>query len=317
MITAEPGNELEIRANGLQRSGNHAIINWIAQQTSGKCLVLNDARPGLNPFETMGEYLEYYNGRLTALEYTWNSESRRNIQTRIPRKRNTVIYSYEDKPLHVRDAPRFVTWIGQSQRFFDVLIVRDPMNFFASRLRMFDRLSGIKDMDELVAMWKAYAREAIGLTSNLDPEVKVVVKFNSWFADAKYRKVLASRLGLHFTDRGVDTVVRVGHGSSFDEFAFETQASRMSVNDRWKTFEKNARYRSILADPEMQALSETLFGPHDWWKSITVDRRWISRRNAIISRSRWYKDAIRLLHQLLKIAKRRLSHLMSDRSCKK
>ena len=55
MIMSEPVNELEIRAQGLQRSGNHAIINWIAQQCSGNCIVLNDAPPGLNPLETMGE----------------------------------------------------------------------------------------------------------------------------------------------------------------------------------------------------------------------------------------------------------------------
>jgi hypothetical protein len=182
------------------------------------------------------------------------------------------------------------------------------MNFFASRLKMFDKLTGIKYMDELVAMWKAYAREAIGLTSNLDPEAKLVVKFNDWFADAKYRKALASRLGLHFTDRGVDTVLRIAHGSSFDGFAFETQASRMSVNDRWKIFETNALYRSILADPEIRTLSETLFGPHDYWKSTPgAHRRWISHANATISQSRWYKDSVRLLHRLLKVAKRQPS----------
>src|ERR1700720_776966 len=121
MTTSEPANRLEIRAHGLQRSGNHAIINWIAQQSSGNCVVLNDARPALNPFETMEEYLEYYHGDLTALEYTWTPESRRKIQARIPQTRSALIYSYEDKPLHARDAPRFETWIGPSQRFMDVL----------------------------------------------------------------------------------------------------------------------------------------------------------------------------------------------------
>jgi hypothetical protein len=114
MIMSEPANELEIRAQGLQRSGNHAIINWTAQQCSGNCIVLNDAPPGLNPLETMEEYLEYYHAHLTALECTWTPESGRNIQARIPQKRNAVIYSYEDKPLHARDAHRFETWIGPS-----------------------------------------------------------------------------------------------------------------------------------------------------------------------------------------------------------
>jgi hypothetical protein len=270
MNTSEQSNELEIRVHGLQRSGNHAIMNWIAQQSPGYCVVLNDACPGLNPFETMKEYLEYHHGHLTALKYTYTPKSRQDVQGRVPAKRNVMIYSYEDKLLHARDAPRLETWMGPSKRFLDVLIVRDPPNFFASRLKMWDKLTGIKDRNELVAMWKAYAREALGLTSDLDPGTKVVAKFNNWFADAGYRKALASRLGLHFTDRGVDTMVRIG-GSSFDNFAFETQASQMLVNDRWKILETNAQYRSILADAEMRVLSEALFGPHDFWKPITGD----------------------------------------------
>ncbi len=45
-------NKKEFRFVGLQRSGNHAVINWILSQCKGEKIFLNFAQPYNNPYKT-------------------------------------------------------------------------------------------------------------------------------------------------------------------------------------------------------------------------------------------------------------------------
>ena len=49
--------DLELRVFGLRRSGNHAVINWIFQNSGGSVCFLNCVRPKhhLNPFIGFGQ----------------------------------------------------------------------------------------------------------------------------------------------------------------------------------------------------------------------------------------------------------------------
>jgi len=184
----------------------------------------------------------------------------------MPRQRNVLIYSYEDKELTGDRVSE--SWIGSSGSQFDILIVRDALNFFASRLQMWDKLTGLKDKDLVIELWKKYAREALGLTSVLDPSRKVVIKFGHWKDDAECRREITSKLGIAFSDRGIDSVPRIGPGSSFDSFNYENRASEMAVNQRWRSFVGDNHYRSILADSELQELSIGLFGQNADWEEM-------------------------------------------------
>lgn len=259
-------NNTEIRVHGLQRSGNHAIMNWIAAQSAGICVVLNDCEPGTNPFDTMQEYCEYSDGRLVALSHTWDCAARELVHPRIPQQRNLLIHSYEDRELSGDRIPE--TWIGRSTSQFEVLIVRDPLNFFASRLKMWTKLTGLKEQRLVVELWKTYAREALGLTTVLEPARRVVIEFGKWKDDVEYRRHTATKLEIAFSDRGIDSLIEVGPGSSFDGFDYRTKASEMAVNQRWKSCIGNDEYGSILADRELQQLSLQLFGRHDGWAEI-------------------------------------------------
>lgn len=260
-------NSTAIRVHGLQRSGNHAIMNWIAAQSAGICVVLNDCEPRTNPFDSMQEYCEYADGRLVSLLHTWDRATRELVHPRIPRQRNVLIHSYEDRELPGEDnLPN--SWIGSSNSQFEVLIVRDPLNFFASRLKMWDRLTGLKERHLVVELWKKHAREALGLTSVLEPTHKVFIEFGKWKDDATYRRHIAAKLGIAFSDRGIDSLVQIGLGSSFDSFNYRTRASEMAVNQRWRSCIGDGVYRSILADKELQQLSIRLFGQHAAWKDI-------------------------------------------------
>lgn len=264
-------NDTEIRVHGLQRSGNHAIMNWIAAQSAGTCVVLNDCEPRTNPFDSMQEYCEYSDGSLVSLLHTWDQATRELVRPGIPRQRNLLIHSYEDRELS--GDPVSESWIGSSNSQFEVLIVRDPLNFFASRLQMWDKLTGLKERHQVVELWKKYAREALGLTSVLDPIRKVLIEFGKWKDDVGYRRHVAAKLKVAFSDRGIDSLVEIGPGSSFDSFNYQTRASEMAVNQRWKSCIGDDVYRSILADRELQELAIRLFGQHAGWEEINRPHR--------------------------------------------
>ena len=259
-------NDTAIRVHGLQRSGNHAIMNWIAAQSAGICVVLNDCEPRTDPFQSMQEYCEYSDGSLVSLMHTWDRATRELVRPRIPQQRNLLIHSYEDRELVGDRASE--SWIGSSNLQFEVLIIRDPLNFFASRLQMWNRLTGLKERDLVVELWKTYAREALALTSVLDPTGKVLIEFGKWRDDVGYRRDVAAKLAIGFSDRGIDSMVEIGPGSSFDGFNYRTRASEMAVNERWKSAIGDSLYRSILADKELQELSIRLFGQHAGWEEI-------------------------------------------------
>jgi hypothetical protein len=262
-------NDIEIRVHGLQRSGNHAIMNWIAAQSTGACIVLNDCKPGTNPFESMQEYCLYSDGDLISLEYTWDDSARQRASSSAPSQRNVLIHSYEDRELSGDRVSE--SWVGRSNSYFDILIVRDPLNLFASRLGLWNELTGRKERRLVVELWKKYAREALGLTSFLDPRYKVVGEFARWKEDKEYRRGLSSKLGLDFSDRGIDSMIKIGPGSSFDSFKHLTQASNMAVNERWKSVTWDSDFRSILSDNELQDLSIRLFGLQASWTAVRED----------------------------------------------
>src|SRR3989344_6635871 len=122
-------NKVEIRAVNLGRSGSHAVINWIINLSSGKVCFLNSAEPSKNPFllhaekdlKGIGEK-NFYRGK--------NGE--------ITRK-DLLIYSYEENELpeifNAESAKNHDKFVGKSEKKYDILILRDPFNFFASRIK--------------------------------------------------------------------------------------------------------------------------------------------------------------------------------------
>jgi hypothetical protein len=256
-------NRVEIRVHGLQRSGNHAILHWIASQCQGPVVLLNDCRSDVDPFESMQEYVEYDRGSTLRTVKSWEdgAQFERSIA---PQTRDTLIYTYEDCALSASAREQAAAWLGPSAKFIDLLIIRDPFNFFASRLAKWGQLTGVQDKNALVALWKGHAAEAVGPRVLLDRNT-VVANFSLWAESRAYRRNLARALQLEFTDRGVDEMVRLGPGSSFDGFRYAGDASKMAVNGRWKHYVEDDMFRSIICDREIERLSTRLFsGMKDW-----------------------------------------------------
>jgi len=111
----------------------------------------------------------------------------------------------------------------------------------------------------IIDVWKAYAREFLGLTSYLHG--KIAISYNKWFIDESYRRDLSERLDLTFSDKGLKTIAPSGGGSSFMESTDD--ARNLHVLDRWRHYAEDKRYRRLFRDKELVELSERIFGHID------------------------------------------------------
>jgi hypothetical protein len=141
---------------------------------------------------------------------------------------------------------------------FDILILRDPFNLFASRLRAGKDLT-LTSVATAVRIWKQHAREFNGQSRHLT-QSPVLINYNRWVTEPPYRQQLATQLGLNFTDATINNVHKTAGGSSFDGSRYDGHASRMKVLERWKFYQDDPTYRQIL-HPELIAYGTRLFAP--------------------------------------------------------
>jgi hypothetical protein len=257
-------NDTEIRVLAMRRSGHHAVVNWVLAQAEGWACFLNDCQREGNPYATCRPSTSVVPvSSDAATRLFWKAE-RSGVHTR----KSLLMYNFEDahpEPFAAGDAvAQSRRWVGRSGRVLNVLVLRDPFNLFASRLRWLRGRKGtglLKDPQQWVALWKAYAREAAGVTDHV-PD-RVCVSYNAWCLSESYRRGLAERLGLPFTDAGRQEVARWGPtvwGDSFDGLRYDGRAEDMDVLERWKQFQDDPVYRGLFEDPELVALSRTVFG---------------------------------------------------------
>ncbi|MDJ0600659.1 MAG: hypothetical protein QNJ37_17665 [Crocosphaera sp.] len=268
-------NESEIRLIGLKRTGNHGITNWIIKQYGDINLAyLNAVKPKYNPYRLY--YNNFPNNRFSKDAFGQFS------------KKDLLFYSYEDWPLELICDANFEKkhdlYLGKSSQRYDILILRDPFNLFASRLKMMDeKLDGLKGMGNQLSdkqmidrelqekmikrligqysvdLWITYAKEFLGETDYLTQK-KVFINYNQWFCDQAYRKNISQQLDVQFSDVGLEKVKGQGGGSSFDGKNLSGKASQMKVLQRWQHFQQDPRFVSIFENKQLWHYSDKIFG---------------------------------------------------------
>jgi hypothetical protein len=240
----------QIILRGMRRSGNHALANWITAQSGwiflnnvvniGPTVRRNEPPPDAGNFEIW----------LLRRAKAFRQSPLRLLSSR-------VVVGLED---HVVDYQPFTpSRRGQ----LDVLLLRDPANLFASRIRKAYRLpvhnpvyarEAGADLCRVVDLWKAYAREFIGETNHLPG--KVAICYDAWFTSASYRRHVAERLGIPFTDAAFGRMSSEGGGSSFDGYRHDMSAEGLRVLDRSQQLDAREQevLAQIMADGELTAL---------------------------------------------------------------
>lgn len=250
-------NQTEIRMVGLRRSGNHALIDWIKKQQTGPFKHINDVPIGENPFRHEYEYfIDHYP------EYPKIIEDLQRQSKGEFKPKDCLLFNYEDYALKkVTDTgfERKHDWyVGKSARRIDLIIVRDPFNLLASRLKK-GFVSVKSTQANFTDLWVSYAKEFLGETNFLTQN-KVCVSYNRWIQDVDYRRTIAEQLGLTFTDAGFNQVARRAGGSSFDGTSHDGDPSKMNLTGRWKHYLGDDLYQSLLNNKALMAYSERIFG---------------------------------------------------------
>lgn len=255
----------EFRFVGLSRSGNHAIINWVIRQLNGRYCFLNCTEPKFNPYFTSrplsGEGNTYQSN---IKEFALEKEQQKQFT-----KKDYLLYNHEDcflGPLEKKGHnENMEKWVGGSRIQRDILILRDPFNLFASRIRaglihsQFTS-SGAKPTPILTLqrIYKQHAREFLGKKNYLKKN-RIAINFNSWSTDKEYRRNFTARLHIPFTDKGFREVADVAGGSSFDGLTLSGNAHKMNIHSRWKQFASDKQYWALF-DPEIVDLARKIFG---------------------------------------------------------
>jgi hypothetical protein len=140
-----------------------------------------------------------------------------------------------------------------------VLVLRDPFNTFASRLRNIHNHRA-NDVWRIAtanrikpALWKQYAREF--LSPRYLPHA-VRLNFNVWYASASYRRYISEQLGWTFTDQGFGSTGgwNFSRGSSFGD----RDPRNLDLSNRWQAYRDDAEFLSYC-DDEIRQLSLEIF----------------------------------------------------------
>ena len=211
---------------GMQRSGNHAIIEWYRSHFD--CSVIFQ-----NNIDVYGAVAQVHRTSTPPFQH-W-------------------IRSYENI-----DPETLAEWGTDPEAAIDRLLVvlRDPYNWTAS---MCKRFNGGENKPMIFKTWQETIPTYIRLCDYVRTHPNNWVNYNFWFQAPKYRRQLEERWGLEQNDDTVDKVSDFGGGSSFQ--AGCRSAQDLKVMDRWRECKDVPEYRDvILAHPEFKDISQELFG---------------------------------------------------------
>lgn len=161
----------------------------------------------------------------------------------------TTIYSVEDRLL----APPLLLHSPEAPRC--IVIVRDPANWLASRLRL-----AMPCGQEIVDAYCEMADAAIHR-----PEI-VGVNYLAWARSSEYRLILGHLLGLQQrAHMPIMSVPSFAGGSSFDGLTLDGKADRMAVEFRHLNVDVADRVTRIMRDDDRLKVIEQQLGVENEW----------------------------------------------------
>jgi len=237
----------------IPRSGHNAIINWLVlQDTQIKQPIADGKRDhSISNFYTMQKTPD----TLLIIPH-YHQQPRRKVKD--------ALIEYNEKQIIVDNEHMGTSLLTMHSKPYinfthkNIVILRDIYNNIASVIQCHsaNRKQLMEHGKIYMESWKSHAREYLGDTRYLTRPTFIL--YNKWFTETKYRKNLAKKLGLHFTDLGMEKVPNAGSGSSFDAFNYDGVAQNMNTLNRWKGFLTDQVFYDLI-DEEAVNLNRRIF----------------------------------------------------------
>lgn len=165
-----------------------------------------------------------------------------------------IIQTYEDKDLNIINEIN-KQHIGKSMNIFNIIILRDPYNMVASRLKYCETVGPDTLVnDDIINLWKSYAYEFIGTTNIIDN--KILISYNKFISDDEYKFEIMNKLKLLHKNPEYNHVLGFGGGSSFSKLE---SADVKTYLNRWNLYLQNETFQKHLMDPELSNLTNKIF----------------------------------------------------------
>ena len=260
----------------LKRSGQHAIVNWLAQQTNHNVLHYNNCIKGweqkrLLPMKNHMVVSYIFNGKNHEIKNYFvdhkidlNKSEQLRQEFENTQFTNIVdnIYNIEDLSFEQYDHQRMWEFEEVKDNCKNILIMRDPYNFIASCLqRLVDPPDAGatdvgKELPSRLKIWKKHANQV--LKGNETSQPFYFISYNEWFSSPSYRKKICDDLNLVFTDSGMNKVMNFGNGSSFDREKFDGTAQKMNVLTRYHKWQNHRAFQHLI-DDEIKFMAQEIF----------------------------------------------------------
>lgn len=231
-------NQYEFRICAHKRSGHHAFIEWILENTDGHYVFLNNLHMDTNPYNY--DYIaRRSNDRLiTNIDYDFETDPFDKIKHY---KKKLLMYNFENKPPSKCFSRTFQDnieeWVGKSEKIMYVFFVRDPFNAISSYAKKTN--GDLKKIKKFIKDYVSIYLESFNYIKE-KPANSLRVIYNNWLFDPSYRMYLGERLELVMQSPDVQKrVAKWGSGSSF----------KVDENYDNKIFE--TRWKNLLNYPEV------------------------------------------------------------------
>ena len=218
----------------MKRSGHHAFINWLCQQNGN---------------------VSHYNNVVGGWEN--NTLSINSFPKKTYGNGKDICVNIEDFDLGDFDKFNFSNFnlIKNSKNFYKIVFIRDFKNWLSSSLKRREFSGVYRDVyeglnkdyindrkDNKVSRIKLWEKHINLFEDN--PNNFILVSFPLWVKDKEYRKELAKKLNLNFTDSGLKEMSSFGKGSSFD--GVSQDIDKLDVLGRYRLYEEDQEFIDLL-----------------------------------------------------------------------
>lgn len=265
---------------GLQRSGNHAVQDWIGSL-----------------FESRFFYNNQPHDLFSNLDHVQMLQNE-------ARHAACIIFSFEDcvnhstdpKALILDDVAPVPPALADGTPVRPLWILRDPYNTWASRIAARERVR--RNGDDLTSdpSWELFRANWLTIAELYETRPNDFILYNLWRKSPKYRCHVCNNLGGSYNEATLERVPTYGRGSSFDGNSRPTyrdimrnldrylspkflrlvrrnpysylqrlikpplNAARLQVDERWRFLLEHPEGKKVLNDDAIRAASLKIFG---------------------------------------------------------